>query len=64
MIKQGDYVCKLLDISTDKKSIMPNKIYYMILDIADSTLEVYEMQGRPLPFESVHNYDDIISARP
>lgn len=61
MIKQGDYVCKLLDISTDKKSIMPNEIYYLILDIIDSTLEVYEMQGRPLPFESVYDYNDIIS---
>ena len=60
MIKQGDYVCKLLDISTDKKSIMPNEIYYLILDIIDSTLEVYEMQGRPLPFESVYDYNDIV----
>ena len=61
MIKQGDYVCKLLDISTDKKSIMPNEIYYMILDIVGDTLEVHEMKGRPLPSESVYDYNDIIS---
>lgn len=59
MIKQGDYICKVRDIP--EKSTIPSKIYYMILDIADSTLEVHEMKGRPFPSESVYGYDDIVA---
>lgn len=59
MIQQGDYIRKIRNVS--EKSTLPNEIYYLIFDIVGDTLEVHEMKGRPLPFESVYGYDDIVA---